>query len=90
MKAKKQELDDAMRAEYVFDYSTAKRGKYCKQLLAKGSNAVILDPDVAKVFHDSAAVNGALRSLLALIQSTERLRKQRASRSIKNAPRRAS
>lgn len=53
-----------MRSEYKLDYSTAIRGKYYRRLLKEGANVVILDPDVAKVFRDSAAVNDALRGLL--------------------------
>ncbi len=53
-----------MRAEYDFDYSKAARGKYYRRLLKEGANVVVLDPDVAKAFRSSAAVNEALRSLL--------------------------
>jgi len=75
MKVEKQSIDD-LRPEYDFDYSKATRGKYCRQLLEKGSNVVILDPDIVKVFHDSASVNKALRSLLELTRSTNRLTKR--------------
>ena len=64
---------DEMRPEYNFDYSKAVRGKYYKRLLEEGTNVVILDPDVAKTFHDSASVNEALRSLLDLSRFTARL-----------------
>jgi hypothetical protein len=43
------------------------------RLLEEGSNVVVLEPDVAKAFGDSSAVNEALRSLLALTHSTQRL-----------------
>lgn len=72
-KATKQDIDDDLRPEYDFDYSTAVRGKYCRRLLEEGSNVVILDPDIAEAFHDSASVNEALRSLLELTRSTKRL-----------------
>ena len=49
-----------MRAEY--DFSTGVRGKYAKRF-SKGTNIIVLDPDVAKVFKDSKAVNNALRAL---------------------------
>ena len=65
-------LDD-LRPEYEFDYSKAVRGKYIQTLLAEGANVIVLDPDVAQSFPDSAAVNDALRSLLKLMRSTERL-----------------
>ena len=62
-----------LRPEYDFDYSKAVRGKYYQQLLEEGSNVAILDPDIAKAFHDSASVNEALRLLLELTSSTMRL-----------------
>ncbi len=34
----------------------------------KGSNVVVLDPDVARVFTDSESVNQALRALAEIIQ----------------------
>jgi hypothetical protein len=55
---------DGMREEYDFDYSKAVRGKYYKRLLKEGSNVVVLEPDVASAFPDSASVNKALRALL--------------------------
>ena len=55
---------DDLRAEY--DFSKMKggvRGKYLKRYRA-GTNLVKIDPDVAAVFADGAAVNEALRSLI--------------------------
>jgi hypothetical protein len=62
-----------MRSEYIFDYTKAVRGKYYRRLLKEGANVVVLEPDVAKAFHGSAAVNDALRSLLQVSESTRRL-----------------
>lgn len=62
-----------MRPEYDFDYSTAVRGKYYRRLLKEGANVVVLEPDIAKAFRSSAAVNEALRSLLKVSESTRRL-----------------
>lgn len=73
MKRKSQRGEDGMRAEYDFDYSTAVRGKYYRRLLKEGSNVVVLEPDVAKAFRSSAAVNAALRSLLEMSEATRRL-----------------
>lgn len=64
---------DKMRAEYEFDYAKAVRGKYHKRLLAEQSSIIILEPDVAQAFHDSKAVNTALRSLLELTNATRHL-----------------
>ena len=50
-----------MRSEYHF--SQGVRGKHAKRY-AEGTNVVLLSPDVAAVFPDSAAVNQALRTLM--------------------------
>jgi hypothetical protein len=80
MKSKKK-LDDDLQAEYSFDYSKGVRGKYYKRILEEGANVVMLEPDVAKAFSDSAAVNDALRSLLDLAKTTQRLTKKSSGRS---------
>ena len=74
---------DELRPEYDFDYSKAVRGKYYRRLLDEGSNVVILDPDISKAFRDSSAVNKALRSLLELTRSTDRLTKRSSGRAKK-------
>lgn len=80
----KQNLDhDELRPEYDFDYSKAVRGKYYKKLLEAGANVVILEPDIAGVFRDSSSVNEALRSLINLTQSTQRLTRRAGGRSLK-------
>jgi hypothetical protein len=50
-----------MRPEY--DFSGGVRGKYV-QRFREGTNIVVLEPDVAAEFKDSAAVNDALRKIL--------------------------
>ena len=62
-----------LRSEYTFEYSKGVRGKYYRRLMKEGSNIVMLEPDVAKAFRNSAAVNDALRSLLKVSESTQRL-----------------
>ena len=64
---------DEMRPEYSFDYSKAVRGKYHKRILKEGSNVVVLEPDIAKAFPSSAAVNDALRVVLQAGQAARRL-----------------
>ena len=59
------ERDPEMLDEY--DFSGGVRGKYVGRF-AKGSNVVVLDPDVARVFTDSESVNQALRALAGIIQ----------------------
>ena len=85
MRMKPDDNRDALRPEYDLDYSKAVRGKYCKRLLREGANVVILEPDVAKAFGDSAAVNEALRSLLDLSRATQRLTRRSAVRQKKAA-----
>jgi hypothetical protein len=64
--------EDELRPEYDFDFSTAERGRYAKRLKAEGSNLVLVDPDLAKAFPDSASVNAALRSVVEFAKlSTE-------------------
>jgi hypothetical protein len=82
MKNSKKSYDE-LRPEYDFDYSKSVRGKYYRKLLDEGSNVVILDPDISKAFRDSSAVNEALRSLLELTRSTERLSKRSSGRAKK-------
>jgi hypothetical protein len=53
---------EQMRPEYHIKGGT--RGKYY-EFYREGTNVVLLDPDVAAVFPDSAAVNAALRGLIA-------------------------
>ena len=60
-KNSKSSSSDEMRPEY--DFSGGVRGKYA-QRFREGTNVIVLDPDVAAAFKDSAAVNDALRQLL--------------------------
>lgn len=69
------------RDEYEFDYTKAVRGKYAREFSAKGTNVVVLEPDVARSFRDSAAVNEALRSLLDVTRTTRRLTSRSTVRS---------
>jgi hypothetical protein len=87
MKTKPEDSRDELRPEYDLDYSQAVRGKYYRRLLQEGANIVVLEPDVAKAFGDSAAVNEALRSLLDLSRSTQRLTKRSAGRKKRTARR---
>ena len=54
---------DNLRSEY--DFSGGVRGKH-HEAYRRGTNVVLLDPDVAEVFKDSTAVNTALRLLVTL------------------------
>ena len=83
MKDKRTNDVDELRPEYDFDYSKGVRGKYYQRLVEEGSNVAVLEPDVAKAFHDSASVNEALRSLLELTRSTKRLTRRSTGRTKK-------
>jgi hypothetical protein len=54
-----------------YDFSQGVVGKYAKQY-AEGTNIVLLDPDVAKVFPNSEAVNQALRAIAQIIRERSR------------------
>ena len=53
--------EDEMLPEY--DFSSGERGKFANEYAA-GSNVVVLEPEIAKFFKNSEAVNDALRKLL--------------------------
>jgi len=72
MRHRVQVSSNELRPEYTFDYSKAVRGKYYRRLVKEGANVVVLEPDVAKAFRDSEAVNDALRALLAIARSSRR------------------
>jgi hypothetical protein len=55
-----------MRKEY--DFSKGVRGKYAKKY-KEGTNIVLLEPDVAKVFKTSSSVNKALRAMADVIKT---------------------
>ena len=67
---KKTDPDPARDMREEYDFSGAVRGKYAERF-AEGSNVIVLDPDVAEVFSDAAAVNGALRLLAESARSSE-------------------
>jgi hypothetical protein len=68
---------DEMQAEYRFDYSKAKPNLFASRM-EKGAVAVILDPDVASVFHSSEEVNTFLRSVIATLPERKHKRAKTA------------
>ncbi|MHB8513614.1 MAG: hypothetical protein ACYDCC_15770 [Actinomycetota bacterium] len=58
MSNSRKKSDNEMRDEY--DFNNGARGKYAERF-AKGSNVVVLDPDVAAEFKTREDVNKALR-----------------------------
>ena len=68
-KTNNREKADDLRPEY--DLSKLKggvRGKYAKRF-RKGTNLVLLSPEVAKYFPDERAVNDALKSLVGIAKA---------------------
>lgn len=53
-----QNASDDMRSEY--DFLDSVQGKH-HRAYREGTNVVLLEPDIARVFRDSASVNRALR-----------------------------
>jgi len=69
------ELDDWPRDEYgPDDLKNGVRGKHLEQFRA-GTNLILLDPDVAKAFPTSQAVNDALRLVIQLAKTPARPRR---------------
>jgi len=62
---------DEMRNHY--DFSGGIRGKYARRY-AEGTNVVVLDPDVARLFPNRDAVNETLRAVGEIVQIQERTR----------------
>ena len=73
---KKAKASDELRPEYGReDLGQGVRGKYF-EAYQKGTNLVLLSPDVAKAFPTEEAVNEALRSLIDIARkSTGRTRR---------------
>src|SRR4030067_1010524 len=79
-KENKQELEDDLRPEYDLKslLKSGIRGKYAHRF-QKGTNIVLLEPDVASVFPNGEAVNEALRLVIQL----RKLPKTRQSRTVR-------
>ena len=80
---KKVKESDELRPEYRReDFGQGVRGKYYESY-KKGTNLVLLSPDVAKAFPTDEAVNEALRSLIHLAQKSIGLSKRSTGRAKK-------
>ncbi len=66
---------DEIQPEY--DFSRGVRGKYYVAY-QESQNVIVLDPDVAAVFRDSASVNEALRMLLKIASSMQTIQVNQA------------
>jgi hypothetical protein len=64
---------DEMRKSYKrSDFGRLERGKFFAEV-AKGTSVALLEPEIAKAFPTSRAVNEALSGLLALTEKTSRI-----------------
>lgn len=71
---------DELRVEYKrSDFGKLERGKYYERVKAS-SNIVVLDPEVAAIFPNSAAVNKALHSLVDVAQKASGLTRRSSRR----------
>ena len=68
----------ALRNEYVLDYGKSKPNRFATKL--EGTTAVVLQPDVAKVFRSAEAVNDLLRSAIAATGGTRSAKHSSGSR----------
>ena len=64
-KAINKSASSEMRGEY--DFSRGVRGKYARRY-AQGANVVVLEPDVARAFPSTEAVNSSLRALAGIFR----------------------
>lgn len=70
MKKANSKSEPQMRDEY--DFSRGVRDKYARRF-AQGTNVVVLESDVAKVFPNSEAVNSSLRALAEIIREQKKV-----------------
>ena len=75
--------EDDLRPEYDFDFTKARRGRYAARLKAEGSNLVLVEPELARAFPDSAAVNAALRSVVEIARLSAGLARPESARPAK-------
>ena len=66
---KKMQKDPEMLEEY--DFAKGVQGKYANEY-SKGTNVVVIEPDIAKYFPDHDSVNQALRSLTEIIKKQKK------------------
>lgn len=74
------EASDDLRPEYDFDFKRMRPNPYAKRLKGKSVISVVLDQDVAQVFHSSEAVNDLLRSVIKAMPRRPTRRSQRKRR----------
>ena len=64
--------------EPEYDFTGAVRGKYYERF-RRGSNVVVLEPDVSAAFPNAEAVNSALRELATVARRSVRVERRSSS-----------
>ena len=64
---------DDLRPEYRFDYGKSRANRFASRLGVSGV-AVVLEPDVARVFDSAESVNQLLRSVISALAPRRRPR----------------
>jgi uncharacterized protein len=76
-KARATKQTDDLRPEYnLFELGPMVRGKYYRQAVS-GSNLILIEPELARVFPDSESVNRALRLLVKTAEASAAPRRHR-------------
>jgi hypothetical protein len=65
-------LSQAMRKEYMFDYSKARPNRFASRMTATSPMVVLVDADLAEVFDTPESVNRALRALISAVPTKKR------------------
>ena len=65
---------NGLRPEYRFDYANFKPNRFAS-LVDSGSVAILLDPDVARVFKNGESVNTVLRALITVMPSAKQAKR---------------
>jgi hypothetical protein len=60
---------DEMRSHYDFDYSKSRPNRFVSRPKLGRVRSIVLEPDVAEVFHSSDQVNELLRSIITNLPS---------------------
>lgn len=86
MKGKYMKKADEMRADYRREnLGKGVRGKHYAEF-KKGSNLVLLTPELSKIFPNNEAVNAALNSLVEVARSASSLTRRSTRTRAKTAP----
>jgi hypothetical protein len=64
---RKRIAEEGLAHEYGFDYSKSKPNRFARRV-GRDAVVVVLDSDVAEVFHDPKQVNALLRATIAAVK----------------------